>query len=165
MLLEKLMNIRILSIVIIAAILVNCSIASTSVVQGKISESSPVDFVTVQPASIKWKSYPNEPGVQSAVLFGNPLEVGPLIMRYRLPANFQVQPHTHPNTRTYTILSGAWKLGLGEKFEIEKLQTFTQGGLYRLPANLPHFQEAGSMGATIQIESIGPDGFKFLDSQ
>jgi len=158
------MNFKILSIVT-AAIVVGCSIASLSVSKDKITESSSTGFVAVQPDSIKWKSAPNAPEVQFAVIFGNPLEAGPLIMRYRLPASFQVQPHTHPNTRTYTILSGEWRLGLGEKFEIEKLQTFTQGGLYRLPANLPHFQKAGSVGATIQIESIGPDGFKFLESQ
>ena len=139
-------------------------ITSLSVAQDTV-KNVPVSFVAVQSNSIEWKYNPEMPGYRSAIMLGNPEESGPFIVRYKLPANLQVQPHTHPNARTYTILKGEWKIGFGEYFEKEQLQRFSKGSLYWLPAGVPHYQMAGPEGATIQIESIGPDAINFLDTQ
>jgi uncharacterized RmlC-like cupin family protein len=96
-------------------------------------------------------------------LLGDLHTPGPLVVRVKLRANLRIEPHTHQEARTYTILSGEWQLGFGDKFDTKKLRVYGQGGLYRLPAKVPHFQASGPRGATIQIESIGPSSTDFLN--
>ncbi len=94
-----------------------------------------------------------------AILVGDPNAHGPLVARYDIPPNMEVVPHTHRETRSYTVISGLWQLGFGTEFETRELQTYPQGSYYRLPPDVPHFQKAGPEGAVIQVESIGPDTF------
>ena len=65
------------------------------------------------------------------------------MVRVRLPPSTRIPPHTHPDTRTYTVLAGELKLGLGEKYDPATLRTFLREGFYRLPAKVPHFQASG----------------------
>lgn len=95
----------------------------------------------------------------TAILVGDPNDHGPLVARYDIPPNMDVVPHTHRETRSYTVISGIWQLGFGTEFDPRKLQAYPQGSYYRLPPDVPHFQKAGPEGAVIQIESIGPDTF------
>lgn len=128
------------------------------------SSGLPAGFVEVNADHVPWKARPAMPGVEIAVLLGEPREAGPLVVRVRFPANGQVQPHTHPDARTYTILAGEWKLGFGEKFDPAALRSYKAGSLYRLPAKVPHFQAAGPEGAVVQIESIGPTSTDFIEA-
>jgi len=125
-------------------------------------EARPAGFTAILPDEIKWQPEPGLPGVQVATLLGDPDKQVPIVTRVKLPPNTNVMPHTHPNARTYTVLAGEWKLGFGEKFEPEKLRTFPAGRVYRLPAEVPHFQATGEEGALIQIESIGPTRTDYL---
>jgi hypothetical protein len=129
---------------------------------GALMANEPFGFVGVLPEKIQWIDNPRVPGVQAAVLSGDPEKSGPFIIRVKLPADIRVEPHTHREARTYTILSGEWKLGFGDTFDPQQLKTFTQGALYRLPAGVVHFQAAGQHGAIIQIEGIGPSSTDFL---
>jgi hypothetical protein len=72
-------------------------------------------------------------------------------------------PHTHPEARTYTVLRGEWKLGLGAKYDTAVLRSFPPGSLYRLPARAPHFQASGATETIVQIDSVGPSTTDFLD--
>jgi ketosteroid isomerase-like protein/quercetin dioxygenase-like cupin family protein len=125
-------------------------------------EARPAGFTAILPDEIKWQPEPGLPGVQVATLLGDPDKQVPIVTRVKLPPNTNVMPHTHPNARTYTVLAGEWKLGFGEKFEPENLRTFPAGSVYRLPAEVPHFQATGEEGALIQIESIGPTRTDYL---
>src|SRR5687768_8468794 len=77
--------------------------------------SKPVGFVAVKPDNVQWIANSHVLGVQAAVLLGNPEQAGPFIVRVKLPASIRIEPHTHREARTYTILEGEWKLGFGEK--------------------------------------------------
>ena len=141
-------------------LLVGYSTVSCSTDQDIIAED---EFVAARPDDIEWAPIPEAPEIQAVTLVGNPEAPGPLIERFRIPPNMQIAPHTHQDARTYTILSGEWKLGFGKTFDDETLQAFPAGSMYRLPAGVPHFQAAGSEGAVIQIESIGPTSIDFLE--
>src|SRR5437879_8474256 len=69
------------------------------------------------PATIEWRDNPNNPGVKSAVLYGDPTKPGPYVVRVKwLPGNMS-RPHSHPNDRFIVVLSGTWWAGTGEKFD------------------------------------------------
>lgn len=119
-------------------------------------------FVGIHSNEIRWVPSGKVPGIEAAILLGDPQKAGPLIVRVRVAANLRIEPHTHPEARTYTVLAGEWQLGFGDKFDAQRLRSYEQGSMYRLPAKVPHFQAAGPRGATIQIESIGPSSTDFL---
>jgi len=78
-------------------------------------------------------------GVENAALLGSSKAEGPYIERVRFPPNFVIQAHTHPDQRSYTILSGTWYIGYGEKFDETKLQALPPGSFYVEPDGVHHF--------------------------
>src|SRR5215475_13314087 len=70
----------------------------------------------VPPEEIKWGPAPAvlTPGAQAAVLFGDPSEEGLFVLRLKLPASYTVAPHTHPVDEGITVISGTFRLGMGE---------------------------------------------------
>ena len=126
------------------------------------SQDEPAGFAQVLPSAIKWIPSPVVPGTYRAVLLGNPDQAGPFVMRVKVPPSTRIMPHTHREERVYTVLAGEWKLGFGEKFDAGKLMTFPAGSVYRLPANVPHFQATGQSETIVQINSVGPSTTEFL---
>jgi len=120
-------------------------------------------FVEVPADRVPWQARPSMPGTEIAILLGEANKPGPLVVRVRMPPNQRVQPHTHPDARTYTVLDGEWQLGFGDEFDPANLRRYKAGSLYRLPARVPHFQAAGPAGAVVQIESIGPTSTDFIE--
>ena len=127
------------------------------------ARTAPEGFKQALPGDIKWVPSDVVPGGQNAILLGDPDKPGPLVVRVKVPANTKIMPHTHPEARTYTVLSGEWKLGFGDRFDKASLRTFPAGSFYRLPAGVAHFQATGDEETIVQIESVGPTKIHFLD--
>src|ERR1700730_1079613 len=91
---------------------------------GSASAQEAMKAATVSPDALVWKDNPALPkGAQVAILVGDPTKAGEVIVqRVKLPANYQVPPHTHPYAETVTLLSGSVGFGMGEKSD-------TKGGL------------------------------------
>jgi hypothetical protein len=137
-------------------------------VSGTASQSHddlPAGFVEVQSDKIRWEPNRSVAGGQTAVLIGDPSKPGLLVLRARMPANVRLMPHRHPEPRTYTVLSGEWKLGFGEQFDPTRLRSYPAGSVFRLPAREPHFQATGSTETVIQIESIRPTATEYIDAK
>ena len=98
------------------------------------------------------------------MLIGDPTKPGLLVLRARLPADVRLMPHLHPESRTYTVLAGEWKLGFGKQFDATLLRSYPAGSVFRLPARVPHFQATGSTETVIQIESIGPTATEYIEA-
>jgi len=120
----------------------------------------------VKPDALTWKDNPNIPkGAQVAVLLGDPTKAGEVIVqRVKLPANYQVPPHTHPYAETITVISGSVGFGTGEKFDTTKGELMKVGSLYAQPAKHPHFVWTGNEEAIIQVQFIGPGGIDYSNS-
>ena len=114
------------------------------------------------PQDVQWKPHPIVPGAHIAVLMGDPTKEGPYAIRMRFPPNARVQPHTHPEARSYTVLAGEWKLGFGERFNEASLRSFPAGSLYRLPPDVAHYQASGDVETVIQIQARGPSATVFV---
>jgi hypothetical protein len=61
-------------------------------------------------------------GIQSRVLKGDPTKVGLYTIQLTIPAETKIQPHTHPDDRVATVISGIWYIGYGSRFEEKDLK-------------------------------------------
>lgn len=94
-------------------------------------------------------------GAQIAVLEGNPAEKGPITMRLKFPANYNIPAHWHSMTERVTVLSGSFHAGMGDKLDRKASQTLEPGGYVMLPANMRHFAWT-SAPTVVQINLEGP---------
>ena len=113
--------------------------------------------VVVPADQVRWAPAPPvlPTGAEIAVLEGNPSESGPVTMRLRLPANYDIPAHWHSMTERVTVLSGALHVGMGDKLDRSASQTLEPGGFVSLPAKMHHFAWAGTP-TVVQINLQGP---------
>src|SRR5579872_1019178 len=112
---------------------------------------------SVRPDQIKWGQHPAlAKGAMRAVVYGDPTKSGLYATRLRSPEGLRIMPHTHPEDRIYTVLSGTLYLGIGETYDEAKLQAYPAGSVVYLPAKLSHYQYAKADGYVIQISGMGP---------
>ncbi len=110
---------------------------------------------------LTWTELPN--GVKLAVLMGNPNGPGPYASRAKLPPNWRVAPHTHPEDgRVATVVSGTLYWAIGEVFDESKMQALGPGSVIIEPKGVAHFAMTKDAGAELQVNSVGPAGMKFL---
>ena len=115
--------------------------------------------VAVTPAEMTWVSQGPlaAPGMEQLNLVGDPAKPGPYTLRLKFPKGYKVAPHTHPDAREVTVLSGVFATGYGETFDRAKLKMLPAGSFYTEPANLPHFIEIQE-DTVIQVSGMGPSG-------
>jgi uncharacterized RmlC-like cupin family protein len=118
--------------------------------------------VTITPDQLKWKPSPSVPGLENAPMVGNSAKEA-YVYRVKLPANFKIEAHTHPEDRTYTIISGTWYIGWGKKFDATAMKALPAGSFYTEPANVPHFVATKSEPVVVQISGSGPTAVNFVD--
>jgi quercetin dioxygenase-like cupin family protein len=120
--------------------------------------------VVMTPSEMIWVSQGPlaAPGMEQANLVGNPSKPGPYTLRLRFPKGLKIAPHTHPDSREVTILSGVFATGYGETFDHAKLKILPAGSFYTEPANVPHFIEIEE-DTVLQVSGTGPSGRNFVD--
>jgi len=74
------------------------------------------------PSDIAWEQRRSSPDVFYAGIYGEPAKPGPYAFRVRAQAGHSLPPHTHPDERTVTVLSGTYWSGVGETFDEAKLE-------------------------------------------
>lgn len=94
-------------------------------------------------------------GAQISVLEGDPHEKGPVTLRLKFPANYNIPPHWHSMTERVTVLSGALHVGMGDTLDRKASQTLEPGGFVSLPAKMHHFAWTASP-TVVQISLEGP---------
>jgi quercetin dioxygenase-like cupin family protein len=122
----------------------------------------PQGAVSLTPSQLTWAPG-RVPGVENAALLGSSKAQRPYIERVRFPANFVIQAHTHPDQRSYTILSGTWYIGYGDKFDETKLQALPAGSFYTEPAGVHHFVASKDEPVVLQLSGMGPTATQLLD--
>jgi quercetin dioxygenase-like cupin family protein len=123
-------------------------------------------FGSILSEEIDWISFPAyPPQVRLAVLVGDPTAVGPYVVRVRLPAGTKFMPHMHKEDRIYTIISGVFYVGRGDRFNADALQAYAPGSVIVLPRNTHHFHWAKSGDYIAQVSAYGPLSIDYLDHQ
>jgi quercetin dioxygenase-like cupin family protein len=124
------------------------------------------EFNFINSENIVWKSFPAFPEkVKLAILVGNPTKAEPFIVRVKVPNGEKIMPHVHPEDRIYTVISGVFYIGIGDKYDENKLQAYPPGSIIILPGNTPHFHLAKSREYITQVYAIGSLGLEYLDKQ
>jgi hypothetical protein len=108
------------------------------------------------PDEIRWSQRRQSPDVFYAAIYGDPAEAGPYAFRVRAQAGHSLPPHTHPDERTVTVLSGTYWSGAGETFDESRLIAFPAGSFYVIPAGVPHFSAVLSGEVVFQEGGVGP---------
>ena len=117
----------------------------------------PQDFVRERPDEVHWTPVPDSPGVEEAVLAGDPDRPGLYVIRVKFPPHVMDPPHWHPNARYVTVLKGTWWTGTGERFDPEHAVPLGPGGWMVHPAKAVHWDGSrGDEEVIVQITGMGP---------
>jgi quercetin dioxygenase-like cupin family protein len=112
--------------------------------------------VTVLPGEVKFGPVPFAQGVDAAWLAGAPDAAGPYTLRVRIARDAKIPPHTHPDTRQITVLSGELHAGQGTAFDANAMKAYPAGTFFIMPAGVPHFVWAKSGEVIYQETGNGP---------
>jgi quercetin dioxygenase-like cupin family protein len=122
-------------------------------------------FKSILPEDVDWKPFPAfPPGARLAVLVGEPTQAGPYLIRVKVPSGVKLMPHKHPEDRIYTVISGVFYVGLGDRFDAEDLKAYPPGSVVVLPGNTWHFHWAKSGEYVTQVTAIGPLGLEYKEA-
>lgn len=98
----------------------------------------------IAPQDVRWTSPPN------------------LLFRVKLAANSRIPPHTHPDERNSTVMSGTLFVGFGDTFDEARMVAVPSGAVYVAPANVPHYLWAREGEVVYQESGIGPTATRML---
>jgi quercetin dioxygenase-like cupin family protein len=107
---------------------------------------------------IQKANWEKSPTGEAAKIVGDQTKPGPYIFltKPRPAPGPQNKPHTHPDTRTYTVISGTWYIGFGDKYDESKLIALKPGSVYSEPAGVAHFVVIKDSDVIVQISGTGP---------
>ncbi|MFZ0862615.1 MAG: cupin domain-containing protein [Candidatus Sulfotelmatobacter sp.] len=103
------------------------------------------------------------PGAQLAVLEGNPLaSSGDYTVRLKMPDGYKIAAHWHPRRENVTVISGTFKVGMGDRFEESNLLSFPAGSFAYLDPDMHHYAMA-SGEVVVQIHGMSPVQFNYIN--
>ncbi|WP_156762734.1 cupin domain-containing protein [Woeseia oceani] len=120
------------------------------------------EFVRLTPDDLVWTEL--EPGLDMAVLEGDPRSEGYYIMRARFAPGTFSAPHFHPNTRYVTVIKGTWYTGTGTVWDKENSIPLGPGSYMKHPAKAAHFDGAKDEEVIVEIRGMGPAPLVYVDA-
>jgi quercetin dioxygenase-like cupin family protein len=122
------------------------------------------DFRSVLPEEVDYEPFPAfPPAVRLAVVVGRPSDPGPYVVRVKASAGAKLLPHVHHEDRVYTVVSGVFYIGLGDRFDPTKLVAYPPGSVVVLPGGTPHFHWAQSGEYVTQVQAVGPISLEYVN--
>lgn len=121
-------------------------------------------FKAILPDQVPWQPFAAfPPEVRLAALVGDPTQPGPYVIRVKAPLNAKLMPHRHPEDRVYTVISGIFYIGFGDKFDGDAVTAYPPGSILVLPGDTWHFHWAKSGEYISQVSAIGPLGLEYAN--
>lgn len=127
---------------------------SISVGSVQANELDPKAISIKLPEQINWVANPS--GSESAVLVGDPSKPGLYVVLNKWKAHHNSKPHSHPNDRFITVISGTWWVGTGTDYNPDNLQPVPAGSFVTHYGNEIHYDGAKDEDTILQIVGIGP---------
>jgi quercetin dioxygenase-like cupin family protein len=141
----------------------SCALASVIVAlfvayfAAPLSRAQEFDIVIATPETLKWVSTPIAPTNRIAWVVGNAQSAGKLYVLFaNYPPGGKSMPHTHPDERVVTVLSGTFYLGSGPTFDESKAKELKAGSVVVVPPNAVHWGFARDDAVIIQEIGVGP---------
>jgi quercetin dioxygenase-like cupin family protein len=151
------------SMYLILAIGLLCGAGLTFAAQVNSHESHESHVFT--PDTIPWGPAPPfvAPGAQLAVLEGNPgAASGDYTVRVKMPDGYRIAPHWHPLRENVTVISGTFKVGMGDVFETNKMTALPAGSFAFLDPDMHHYAMAYGQ-VVVQIHGMAPLQFNYVN--
>lgn len=121
---------------------------------------------TFSPDQIKFGPVPPAlpPGAQLAVLEGDPMgPSGDYTIRLKMPDGYRIAPHWHPKRENVTVVSGSFKVGMGDSFDVSKMGVFPAGSFAYLDPSMHHYGMA--VGETVvQVHGTAPFQINYVNA-
>ena len=117
------------------------------------------------PETIEWTAAPPlvEPGAKFAVLEGDPTATtGDYTIRLKLPNGYRINPHWHPLRENVTVISGTFKVGMGDSFDADHMASFPAGSFAYLDPNMHHYAQAEG-DTVVQVHGQSPVKFNYVN--
>ena len=127
--------------------------------------TSPNEKHTFTPDAIPYGPQPAfvPAGAQLAVLEGNPgASSGDYTIRLKMPDGYRIAPHWHPQRENVTVVSGTFKVGMGDHFDDSKMSTFPAGSFAFLDPDMHHYAMA-SGEVVVQVHGMAPLQFNYVN--
>src|ERR1700680_1782442 len=118
----------------------------------------------VNASQLEWAPAPNfvPKGAQIAVLSGDPSKDGLYVVRLKVPAGYKVPAHTHPNDENITVISGTFKIGMGDKLDEKKGDVLKAGGFAHMAKGMQHFAWF-TEDSIVQLHGMGPQSIIYVN--
>ncbi len=123
--------------------------------------SQPAQPSIIEPETLHWSPTP-VPGVKGTTIVGNPRATGLYVVLAKYERGVKAPPHTHPDQRVVTVLSGTFYAGTGAEFDEANARPLRPGAIIVIPANAPHYGWAKDGEVIIQEVGVGPSGVQLL---
>ena len=134
---------------------------------GVVAASAPTEKNAFTPDAIQYGPAPLfvPQGAQLAVLEGNPLaDSGDYTVRLKMPDGYRIAPHWHPNRENVTVISGTFKVGMGDRFDQSGMLSFPAGSFAYLDPDMHHYAMA-SGEVVVQIHGMSPVQFNYINPE
>jgi hypothetical protein len=119
----------------------------------------------LKPEDIQWTQRRTAPDVFFAAIYGEQAQPGPYAFRIRAQAGHSLPPHTHPDERTITVLTGTYWAGVGASYDESALVPYPAGTFYVIPAGVPHYAAVLQGEVLFQEAGVGPSRFDVIEVQ
>ena len=138
-------------ILLAASILSLSGLGAVSVARADIDPTA----VSVVPFDkLEFHKAPN--GAETAKVFGDSTKPEAYGIVIRWPPHVNTRPHSHPNARIITVLSGTWWVGTGAKYRPESMVPMKAGSFVTDLPNQIHYDGTKDDTAMIYITGMGP---------
>jgi ChrR-like protein with cupin domain len=130
-----------------------------------VAQPFPAEKNAFTPAEIPYGPAPAfvAPGAQLAVLEGNPSATsGDYTIRLKIPAGYRIAPHWHPQRENVTVISGTFKVGMGDRFDENTMGTFPPGSFAYLDPDMHHYAMATG-DVVVQVHGTAPLQFNYVN--
>lgn len=114
-----------------------------------------IDGVTYAPVA-------NATNMDAAFLVGAPNQPGLYTIRVHLKDGGLMPPHSHPDDRIITVVSGTLHYGFGEKADPAATKAYPTGSIFLAKANAPHYA-IGKGDVIYQESGTAPTGTKWVE--
>jgi quercetin dioxygenase-like cupin family protein len=142
----------------LGAICATCLVAAAGSASPAREETTPM---IVALDALQWRPTPIR-GVDGATIVGNPGKGGLYAVYAKYAAGVRSPPHSHPDTRIVTVVSGTFYAGAGTEFDASKTQALKPGMTIVVPARAPHFGWAKDGQVILQEVGVGPTGIDLV---
>jgi hypothetical protein len=113
----------------------------------------------IDSAALRFSPTPIGPSVAPGV--GSATQPGGLYVVFaKYEAGVRSLPHTHPDQRVVTVLSGTFYAGSGPAFDAKAAKPQPTGSVFVIPANVVHWGFAKDGAVLLQETGVGPSGLK-----